>query len=594
MMSGVTAPLFTADARDLRRLARPRWQRRLLAWTVPTGAVLLTSVHVAQTAGLTGCTVQSPCGPDPVGSVAVGLLAAAAVAGFVALPLAAWFAGGFLVTLVLDERVLSPGLASPVWLYLVDACFVGLCVAVARVGRDRPPTDRALQWLVGVRRERPPAPAYRSHPGGAWRLAARVLIVVAVAVAVWGWFAQRQVDAQQRAATRVTVQVTGHPDEFTVAVQLPGGPAEVNVLDAAAYPVGGRMDLLVDGQGLRQPVSEPYDATGWLLLAVFLAGLGVAAGIRAAQTGHGLRRLFDSDQPVTEVSVLAGLTMLAVYAGDARPGEPAVAEIRIGRTGGPERGVYLPATLYGTPAPGHWCAVVVDGEPVLPLRPLPARTPVTFPYRVDQFDAAAPDHRSLRAEELAALRPSDREAPPDQVHVHVRSPGVGYAIAAALPLALVLPIWFLDGLPYPTAVLIAAGTLAVACAVSWRFVLRGRIAWNAHGIAVIGAFGQTRVGWGQVRSIEADRSAVTVHTGDRILVVGAGPVFGIIGRADRDAEELANALRHMRNRHPDGGTGAGGDGPPRLPAPHPPLGLYAVWLLGSPVYAWLLQVYSGL
>jgi hypothetical protein len=583
----VAAPLFTADARDLHLLARPRWQRRALAWTLPVAVAWLVGLHVMAT-GTPVCTAQSPCRPDPLGNISIGLLAGAACAGFLYPRLAAWFAAGFLATLIVSERVLQPDVVSPAWLYLVDAGFVGLCVVVAEVSRDRRPTDRAVQWLVGVRRERLPPVQHLPRPGGGWRLAWRLLLVAAVACLAWAWYAQHRADAQQGAAARATAEVTAHPDESTVEVRWPGGTAAIGVLDADEYPVGSRMDLYVDDRGLHQPVSEPYDATGWLLLGVFLAAVAAAAATRAEQLALAPRRLFEDEQPVTEVSVLVGIGVVAVYAGDARPGEPAVFEIRTRPTPVPERGIQ-PASLFGVPAPGHWCAVVVEGEPLAPVRPLSAGSVHAPAYGSGELDR--PVLRGpLRAEEVAALRPADREAPPDQLRVHVRSPLVGYATAAGTPLALMLPVWALLDLSYGAAFLIAAVVLAASCALSWRVIMRGRIAWNGRGIAIIDAFGDERVGWSEVYDIRHDRDSVTVHTGQRRLVVGAGPVFGLLGRRDRSAEELANALRHARH------TGAPdpSEGLPRLDRPRPPLGLYGVWLLGTPALAWLLQLYSNL
>src|SRR5215470_2557483 len=143
----VAAPLFTTDARDLHLLARPKWQRRVLAWVLPVAAGVLAGLHTTAV-GEPVCTSQSPCRPDALGTVAIGLLFGAAFAGFMYARLAPWIAAGFVVSLIVSERVFQPASVSPAWLYIVDAGFVGLCVLVAGVSRDRRPTDRALQWLV--------------------------------------------------------------------------------------------------------------------------------------------------------------------------------------------------------------------------------------------------------------------------------------------------------------------------------------------------------------------------------------------------------------------------------------------------------------
>jgi hypothetical protein len=456
------------------------------------------------------------------------------------------------------------------------------------VSRDRHPTDRALQWLVGVRRERPPTVEDLPRPGRVWRLAGRVLLVAAVVCLGWGWIVQHRVDAQQQAATRVTAEVTAHVGESTVQVRLPEGLVTVGVFDVANYPIGSDMVFYVDDRGLHQPVSEPYDATGWLFLGVFLAAVAAAAIARGVEIGHGPVRLFDVAQPVTEVSVVVGVGVVAVYAGDARPGEPAVAEFRTRLRPVPERGI-RPASLFGVPAPGHWCAVVVDGEAIAPTRPLSTAGILAPPYGVDELGRAVVARGPLRAEELAALRPADREAPPDQLRFHARSPLGGCVVAALAPLALILPLRTLFDLSYGVALAVAAVALAISCGLSWRLIMRDRITWNGRGIAIVDAFGEQRVGWSQVHAIEHDRDTVTVHTGQRRLVVGAGALFGVFGRGDRGAEELANALRHARSTAGDDPA----EGLPRLARPRPPLGLYAVWLLGTPVLAWLLELYTS-
>src|SRR5262245_19905073 len=347
------------------------------------------------------------------------------------------------------------------------------------------------------------------------------------------------------------------------------------------------MAFYVDDRGLHQPVSEPYDASGWLFLGVFLAAVAAAATARGVEIGHGPARLFDEAQPVTEVSVLVGPGAVAVFAGDARPGEPAVAEIRTRLRPAPARGG-RPASLFGVPAPGHWCAVVVDGEALAPTRPLATAGILAPPYGVDDLGRAVVPRGPLRPEELAALRPTDREAPPDQLRFHMRSPVGGCVIAAVAPLALMLPLRALFDLSYGVALLVSALALAASCALSWRLIMRDRIAWNGRGIAIVDAFGDQRVGWSEVYAIEHDRDTVTVHTGRRRLVVGAGALFGLFGRGDRGAEELANALRHARSTAGDDPI----EGLPRLDRPRPPLGLYAVWLLGTPFLAWLLQIYT--
>jgi hypothetical protein len=610
-MSRVTAPLLTADARDLWLLHRPRWQRRLLAWTLPAAMLALVAAHTIAVGPAT-CTAQAPCRPDWLAAVSIGLLVASAAAGISYPRLATWFAGGFVVLLILSERLLRPALVSPAWLYIVDVGYVALCVLLAGVSRDRRPTERAQRWLAGVRRQRLPETTRTPRPGGGWRAVGWLLALPAAACLCWGWYAQTQAEAREQAASRATGEVTRHVDDFRIEVQLSGETRTVNVYDALNYPVGQRIELYVDDQGLRQPVAEPYDATLWLVLGTLLAGIAAASRARGRESGQGQRQFFNGEQPVTEVSVLPVFGGVAVYAGDARVGEPALLRIRSDPAAlAPD---LQPATLYGIPAPGHWCAVLAQGTLAVPSRPVSASALLPTPpygYVRPAPDGSPPPRVSdlpLRDEEVEALRTDDWELAADAVLTHRRSPLSGYLSAAAMPLAGSALVRFLPALSYGVGLLIAASALAVSCLLAWRAFLRPRIAWNSQGVAVVGTFGDRRVGWRMVSGIDHDRDSVTVHTGYRSLVVSAAPKFRLLGRHDRNAEELANALRHARACAPSTATAPAPETPspdtpfptafdaleglPRLDPPRAPAGLYLLWLAGTPLLAWLIEVLS--
>jgi hypothetical protein len=608
-MSRVTAPLFTADARDLWLQHRPRWQRQLLAWTLPVAMFTLVATHTVAVGEAT-CTPQVPCGPDWMASVYIGLLAASAAAGLIYPRLAAWFASGFVVLLIESERVLRPALISPAWLYIVDVGFVGLCVLLAGVSRDRPPTERAQRWLAGVRRQRLPETTRPPRPGSGWRAAGWLLALPAAACLFWGWYAQTQAESREHNASRATGEVTGHVDNFTIEVRLAGETRTINVYDAVNYPVGQKIELFVDDQGLRQPVAEPYDATLWLLLGVLLAGSGAACRARGRERGQDARQFFHEEQPVTEVSVLPVFGGVAVYPGDARVGEPALLRIRSAVANlEPD---LQPATLYGIPAPGHWCAVMVQGMLAVPRHPVSASTLVPAPpygyvrATPDGSPPSAPPRLSdlpLRATEVEALRTGDREAPADEVRFHRRSPLSGYVGAVSTPLAGSALVRFLPELSFSVGLLIAGTALAASCLLSWRVFMRPRIAWNGQGITVVGTFGDRRVSWRMVSGIDHHRDSVTVHTGYRSLVVSAAPRFRLFGRTDRTAEELANALRHARASAPPPPMIPAPDAPfqtpfdsldglPRLDPPRAPAGLYLLWLTGTPLLAWLIEFLS--
>ena len=613
----MVVPLRTQDARELRRLARPRWQRRVLAWTLPVAASVVTGLHVS-VVGPSVCTVREPCRPDLLGSVAFALLFTAAVSGLVFPRLATWFASGFVACLVVSERLLQPSLVSPAWLYVVDAGLVGLCVLLARVDRHRPPTDRARQWLAGVRRERPPAVDLPRRPGRVWRGAGWVLASAAAAGLVWGWYAQQRTDARQRVATRVAADVTAHIDQFTVEVHLPSETVRIGVLEAANYPVGERMELYVDDRGLRQPVSEPYDATPWGFLGVFLAGIAFAFRLRGVEREIGLGGCSPSSSrsprsgrcrvlgwspctPVTHVR--------ARRPSSAIPTGPAVHRDedhgRLTFTGADlEAGLHA-ASLYGTPAPGHWCVVVVDGRPVVPTRPISARSVVAPPYG-HHLDAGVEDMEPprladlpLRAEEVATLRPDDRAPTPvrsgrvSQSGRRLRRGRGASTLSWSRPVGScrTCPMaWpcFSPVPPWPPRVRCPGGC---SCGPG-SF---GMTAESPHSTRSVRAASSGT--WSATSSMTGTPSPSTRQTAD--VAIGAGPLFGMFGRRDRGAEELAHALRHARSAALAGDRGRSGpdrdgreDDLPHLDPPRRPAGLYVLWLSGTPLLAWTLQVFS--
>jgi hypothetical protein len=595
----VATLLLTRDVRALRTLARPRWLRRALAWIVFAAAWVVLALHTS--AGTVGpCTDDAPCHPDPASALTAGLLCAAAVAGFLHARAAAWLATGF-AGAVVGYDLLHPALESPIWVYVVDVAFVALCFAVAAVDRGRPAAGTAMTWLAGARYERPPAPPRLPRPQARWRAGSVAFGLVALGLVAWYWSGQARMDDRQQAATRVAGSVVAQLDDITVRVRLPDGRlTDVDVLDARDHPVGRPLALYVDAAGLRQPVSEPYDLTGLLVLAALAGGAGLACGARGADRSAGLRALFDQPQPVTQVYVRAGWRTAAIYAADARRGEPAITELRClpmtqalldavpADDSDDHRVALLPtraALLYGVPAPGRWCTVVIDGVPAAPVRPLPVTTsppPFTEPASTGWSDPTG-GQPPLRAEDVDSLDPADRDDNPYQVLTHSPHRAIGYAMTAAMPLVLVTPAKLLPALSYRTALVIAAVAVALACLVGWRLFLRSRVAWNLGGVAVVGAVGTGRFRWQQVDRIEPDRRDVTISVGFRSLVVAAPGLGGFTGRA---ARQLANALRYAKERAVQGVD------PPRLTTPTAPAGLYVLWLVSTPLIAWALQEFS--
>jgi hypothetical protein len=290
-----------------------------------------------------------------------------------------------------------------------------------------------------------------------------------------------------------------------------------------------------------------------------------------------------------------------VYAGDARPGERAL--LRIPALLPDPEPEFRAATLYGVPAAGRWCTLAFDGAMVVPFGPASTRMisfapsyGLTPPGERTREERAAAHDLPLRVEEIRALRVADREGLPDEVRHHARTPLTGYAGAAAMAMAGSALVKFLPALSYPFSLLIAGLALAASSALAWRAFMRARIAWNGHGIAAIGVFGSRRVPWREVRAIDYSKDVVTVHTGQTSLVVSAAPRFRFLGRSDRTAQELANALRHARStaRPVDPRTGDELAAVPRLEAPRVPAGLYLLWLVGTPLLAWAIHAQSAM
>src|SRR6266545_1953627 len=518
-------PLLTRDGRHLATPPQPAWLRRLLVWSVPLAAAGLLAVNSAGTPDAT-CTQSAPCTADPLGSVVLGLFLASAVVGLVhpgtAAALAAAFAAG-----ALGYDVLHPATASAWWMDAAVIGYAAISLAVARVLRARPGHDVAFDWLARTPYATPPAPS--RLPG---------------------------------------------PDRRTLAL----------LLDAVHHPAGSRLALRVDRAGLRQPVGEEYDASGWYVPAILLAGLALAGVARDRQRRHGLRRLVGQPQPVSSVYVCETWDRLAVYPADARPGEPAIADEDDGRL--PE---LQSALLYGVPAPGQWCAVAVDGEIRLPRRPLRAHfhAPPFVPPGMSEDEPSGVD-LPLRPEELAALPSDDRDDDPLVLREHASHPLVGYVRIVALALGLVALGRLLPALPPAPALVFSALAVGLSAEAGWRLWLRPRLTWNGGGVAVVGMLGARRLAWVEVSHIAAERGVVIIVGRESALVVPAGSgLRWPAGAGRRSAAQLMLALRHARHRAIASGA-ADLMAPPPLAVPARPAALAALWLLLTLLFAVVL------
>ncbi|MFD0585080.1 hypothetical protein [Dactylosporangium darangshiense] len=321
-------------------------------------------------------------------------------------------------------------------------------------------------------------------------------------------------------------------------------------------------------------------------------------------TGATARALFDGEQPATEVYVWALGGRVAVYATDARPGEPALLEFfALARNGSDD---IRPGVLFGVPAQRHWCAVAVDGELLVPRGP--ARSGRFAPTYggvgggPDEPGDAVPDaaRLPLRPVEIMALRPEDVSADPETVHTHRHNRFSGYAVVVGCSWPfLVLLARLLPNLPYWGAAALTAPVTAVACLAGWRLFLRPRVSWNGAGVSVVGSVGARLLVWSDVHAVRADRhGAVTIETDHHGagLVVTARSEHPLLPRVlsgdERTGAQLAGALRLAAERAAARARARVRDVvslPPAPVAPAAPLLLYVAWLAETLAYALLLR-----
>ncbi|MDG6102194.1 hypothetical protein Daura_44305 [Dactylosporangium aurantiacum] len=641
--------LLTSDARALAAARRPAWFRFVPGVVLLVAAAVLGGLHA--TFDLVPlCTDAEPCAPAPFGAVAVGLAFAAPFAALASTRVAAGLACGFLATDIVGQLTAPQPQEQAVWLWLLDAGYAALALIVALAAGTRRPGRVEAAWTARAEHRTPPGtrPGVRRH-GFGWRLAAVALFVVAAGIAAVALAAQAGAQAQQESARRVAGEVTGHPDEFTVQVRLATGDvARIEVVDVRSHPVGARRTVLVDDEGLRQLAAEPYDATGWLALAVIAAGVGVALLTPAREPGAAMRALFTREQPASRVYVRPAADRVAIYAADARPGEPAVLEMDLETTAEDDdhdptddhdenndqqeadeddqdddeddqdddeddeddevaMTAVRPAVLYGVPAPGHWCAVEVDGRVLVPRSPVrvpalaPAFTtppPDGTPIEVVPLNVAMPRPETLplRPEEVAALRPEDRDTDPDLIRTHRRGPLTVYGFVLVAPLSLWGTRQWLPDWPVPVWVLVAAAAVALTCYGGWRVYLRPALSWNGAGISAVGVAGAGLLTWNGVDAVELDTDgSVHVRSGDGGFLVTAhqgGPLARLLHHGERSGTQLVAALRLAQRRAREREEAGERDVTTLPPPPAVSRAPVVLWCLGLAeivAYAWLLS-----
>src|SRR6185369_14152475 len=99
---------------------------------------------------------------------------------------------------------------------------------------------------------------------------AGALLALAVGTLVFGLVRQEQATDREKKASIIAATVVRAPSDGRIVAQAPSGTMmAVDVLSRDAYPVGSTIQLRVDGEGLAQPVAEPYNATVWVGFGVF-------------------------------------------------------------------------------------------------------------------------------------------------------------------------------------------------------------------------------------------------------------------------------------------------------------------------------------
>jgi hypothetical protein len=544
-----------------------RFDQRPRTW-VPLGAIALFILTVAGEDTSSVCSAAQPCGPDWTGAVLLGLLLASAAAIFVH----RWTAA--LLSIAMTALWLIAEQADPShtwWVQLGALAYTALCVRVAAAERLEP-APPALTLPV-------PAPVgARPRLGRGWRLLAAALVLGAGGI-TWGTVAQQQrVQQQEDGAQLVQGRVTKQVDPTTITVRIGDNSEDtrVDVLDSAAYPVGSTLGFLVDEDGLRQPVSEPYDVTGLLTFAELAAGLAVAALARAHRYEAALRGFLGHPQPARLVRVIDADGIIAVFPFEAASEmDPPYLVYPAARGRGAsalrpapvvsdpddeaadEEPVRTPvvATLYGVDRPGHWCAAEVDGVLLTPARPAkagpgPATEPESLDTPVDTADLAPGDQRV------------DYE-----VRTHQHHPAGGVLQALGLGGGLVLVFDRFLSLSTVGLLVLVAVVFGLSSEFCWRMLLRPRVLWNGAGLAVLTPFGGFNGRWDDVAQISHGKDDVT------IIVDGVGG--GIVptrrrlpsSLPERTARELALALRHTRQHSLLGE-------PPPVPVAHRPAVLY--------------------
>lgn len=576
-------PPGTADWRTPDAL---RWLAAVPArWAQPLWAVLALVVSVVwelEAGPVPACTSADPCGTDWPGlGVAVVM---------VLTPYWVWrqprlALGGLafvLVALLVEEGFAVFGRPSALAFVLAVAfTTAGIAHRLAAAAQQR---SLALEAAGPVAQPLPAAA--RTFRRGRLSLVLGGLLLAAAGFGFWQ--AQQVVDAyEERAADatelsgRVTAVDRGDEDADVVTVTADGRTHRFETAFPEDFPVGTRVDIVVDGDW-KALVAEPYDVFGWELLVLGGSVTGLAFLVNGAVGRVRSQRLRRGPLPVLHVLVRedhddgrtwvfaaddpAGLRPIlhfhSLYADDAAEeeaadghevGDDSAAAVELGRLTEILRGEdpappLREAVLYGVPYAGAEVAFVARDDA--------DDDEVAVECSVSTVKPAVPgrgEHRSRLRERKRAQRSADEVAAgmtPTAGPRVWRAHGFSRAMGLFLLLVEGGGIWaMLDEEPSWTWLLLIVGlpwlVTAVATALTWR------ITADRDGLWVAGAWRVRRVPWDVITSVRHSEDGIRVGVAKDDSVDLSPTGFAWLERrlgrepaADRVADELRALLLH--------------------------------------------------
>lgn len=318
---------------------------------------------------------------------------------------------------------------------------------------------------------------------------------------------------------------------------------------------------------------------GWLTGVIATFGLGCALLARAVLQRARLRELFGTAQPMHAVRVVEQLGYVHVLM--PSPGGLIAREFAFDVASAPrdpdDEPHTRPGTLYGTPRPGEWCAVEVEGRLHVPAGPV--GDVIEVAYDVVQGLPREVEDDEEQLVDPAALRPGDRALGAFECREHRIAPQRAWAATIAIGLGAALAAGELGRLAGVGAAVLGAVAAVAAAAgyeFGWRTQLRPRLRWHAGGVAAIGFRGPDRQPWAMDSAVvHDDAGTVLLTAGESVLTVPVPPPWPSPD-SQRSADQLVAALRDARSRSfaisplPP---------PPEIEVPRRPPALYAAWLV---------------